>query len=333
MPPTQPMIAVHDLHKSFGETAAVAGVSLEVPPGTVLGLLGPNGAGKTTVVRMLATLLLADSGSATIAGHDVVSEASAVRSIIGLTGQYAAVDEKLTGSENLSMVARLLGYSKRDAAARATELLERFSLTDAGDRPVSTYSGGMRRRTDLAVSLVGRPEVLFLDEPTTGLDPASRLQLWSIIRELVADGTTVLLTTQYLEEADELADRIVVIDKGMVIAEGTSDELKDETGGRHLSVQFDSVDDLRSARMVLCDIAALEEMTCDEPTRSLRMSVGRDPALAARSIAALNDTGLNLADFRLERPSLDDVFMSLTGDGATSGADADEAATVAEVSR
>jgi ABC-2 type transport system ATP-binding protein len=314
------MIHVQDLHKRFGDTTAVAGVSFDVAPGSVLGLLGPNGAGKTTVVRMLATLLQPDGGSATVAGRDVVGEASEVRSLIGLTGQYAAVDEKLTGGENLTMVARLLGYSRRDADRRAAELLERFSLTDAGDRPVSTYSGGMRRRADLAVSLVGRPRVLFLDEPTTGLDPASRLQLWSIIRELVAEGTTVLLTTQYLEEADELADRIIVIDHGSVIAEGTADELKDDTGGRHLSVQLGTIGAVGAARAVLGGVAGVGDVTCDEDTLSLRVSVGRDPALAARSIAALDDAGLELADFRLERPSLDDVFISLTG-GNADGAD------------
>jgi oleandomycin transport system ATP-binding protein len=228
------MIAAEGLAHSFGSTRALDGVDLEVPAGTVLGLLGPNGAGKTTVVRILSTLLAADRGRAWVAGHDVAADPHSVRASIGLTGQYAAVDENLTGAENVAMIGWLLGLDRRAARTRGRELLDRFALADAGGRPVRTYSGGMRRRLDLAASLVGRPTVLFLDEPTTGLDPRGRLALWDVIRELVADGTTLLLTTQYLEEADALADAIVVIDHGRVVARGTADELKDRTGGASL---------------------------------------------------------------------------------------------------
>ena len=321
---TSPIIVVDDVHKRFGETQALDGVSLSVDQGTVLGLLGPNGAGKTTTVRVLATLLRPDSGSAAVAGFDVRSQADEVRSVIGLTGQYAAVDEKLTGHENLWMVGRLLGMSKADAHRRADELLERFSLSDAGDRQVRTYSGGMRRRVDLAVSLVGRPRVLFLDEPTTGLDPASRLELWDIARELVADGTTVLLTTQYLEEADELADRIVVIDRGKVVAEGTADELKDQTRGRVLQVEVADRTRLDEARDVLTRMAPPEGIHVDAATRSVSVPVGTDTALAASAIAVLSSAGIEIADFTLERPSLDDVFLELTGGPAGGTGDGTE---------
>jgi len=310
-----PIIEVDNLHKSFGDTHALAGVSFQVERGSVLGLLGPNGAGKTTAVRVLATLLAPDQGTARVGGLDVSTQANAVRSIIGLTGQYAAVDEKLTGAENLRMVGRLLGMSSSQARSRATVLLERFDLSDAADRQVTTYSGGMRRRVDLAVSLVGSPEVLFLDEPTTGLDPASRSELWAITRELVADGTTVLLTTQYLDEADELADRIVVIDHGQVIEEGTADELKDRTGGRSLEIEFETTAELAAAASVLQPFSAKGELQQNEQDCLLSLSVDSDTALAVRAIAALTDAGLSPADFRLHRPSLDDVFMALTGHG------------------
>jgi len=308
-----PIIEVHDLKKSFGETRALDGVSLSVTEGTVLGLLGPNGAGKTTTVRVLATLLHPDGGTAAVAGHDVVAEPNAVRSLIGLTGQYAAVDEKLTGHENLWMVGRLLGMSKAQAHERSTELLARFRLDDAGDRQVGTYSGGMRRRVDLAVSLVGRPRVLFLDEPTTGLDPASRMEMWEVTRELVAEGTTVLLTTQYLEEADELADRIVVIDTGKVIAEGTADELKDRTGGRTLEIVLVRRDQVAEARTLLCRLAPPEGVGTDDGLRTVSMVVDKDTALAAGAIAELSGAGIQIEDFHLNRPSLDDVFLALTG--------------------
>ena len=312
------MIEVDDLHKRFGTTQALSGVSFDVETGTVLGLLGPNGAGKTTAVRVLATLLQADRGRARIDGHDVVADADTVRSIIGLTGQYAAVDEKLTGSENLELVGRLLGMRGERARARARELLERFDLAEASDRQVGTYSGGMRRRADLAVSLVGRPRVLFLDEPTTGLDPASRVGLWSIIRELVADGTTVLLTTQYLEEADQLADRIVVIDHGTVIEEGTANELKDRTGSRTLQVQVAEDHELEPARSVLCGLAPPEGVQVDAAIRTISLPVGTDTSLASHAIAGLSDAGIDIVDFHMGRPSLDDVFLSLTGSGTDS---------------
>ncbi|MFN7150269.1 MAG: ATP-binding cassette domain-containing protein [Microthrixaceae bacterium] len=306
-----PIILVEDLHKRFGDTHALAGISFSVEAGTVLGLLGPNGAGKTTAVRVLATLLQADAGRAEVAGFDVRHDANSVRSVIGLTGQYAAVDEKLTGAENLRMVGQLLGMSKKEALARAFELLDRFDLADAAERQVGTYSGGMRRRADLAVSLVGRPRVLFLDEPTTGLDPASRLALWDITRELVADGTTVLLTTQYLDEADELADRILVIDHGRVIEEGTADELKDRTGGRTLHLELRDPDQLQAAASSLRTMVDAD-LTVDLAERTIAVPVGADTDLASLAMARLSSEGIHLDDFRMERPSLDDVFLSLT---------------------
>ena len=248
-------ITVRGLVKSYGKVHAVAGVDLDARRGTVLGLLGPNGAGKTTVVRVLTTLLKPDAGTVRVVGLDVVHDAAALRQQIGLAGQYAAVDENLTGLENLTMVGRLYGKSRRDAKARGTELLERFDLDEAASRPTKTYSGGMRRRLDLAAALVAKPPVLFLDEPTSGLDPRSRLNLWETIEGLVADGTTVLLTTQYLDEADRLADSITVIDHGKVIAQGTSDELKDRVGGERLEVRLEQADDARRAVRALSDVA------------------------------------------------------------------------------
>ena len=321
-----PIISVEDLHKRFGETRALDGVSLAVEQGTVLGLLGPNGAGKTTTVRVLATLLAADGGRASVAGFDVAQHPDKVRSVIGLTGQYAAVDEKLTGTENLRMVGQLLGMDKSQAIARAHQLLERFDLAEAGDRQVGTYSGGMRRRVDLATSLVGRPRVLFLDEPTTGLDPASRLELWDITRELVEDGTTVLLTTQYLEEADQLADRIVVIDHGRVVEEGTADELKDRTGGRTLHLEILDPTQLDRAALVISELAGARP-DIDHATRTITVPVGADAELAATTISRMSAEGIPLDDFRLERPSLDDVFLTLTGHGDAAGDDERREAT------
>ncbi|MEM9654936.1 MAG: ATP-binding cassette domain-containing protein [Actinomycetota bacterium] len=311
------IIEVEDLAKRFGDTAALDDVSLEVAQGSVLGLLGPNGAGKTTTIRVLATLLTPDEGRARVGGVDVVGDPSRVRSMIGLTGQYAAVDERLTGAENLTMVARLLGYRKGVAKVRAGELLERFGLSDASDRLVGTYSGGMRRRVDLAVSLVGQPSVLFLDEPTTGLDPSSRLQLWEIVRELVASGTTLLLTTQYLEEADELADRIVVIDRGSVIAEGTGDQLKARVGGRTLEVTLAD-----SSQITLAD--DLVQRSCgqrprlDAETGVVSIPVGADTALASRLVAEFSEASIPIDDFGFRRPTLDHVFLALTGHTADS---------------
>jgi daunorubicin resistance ABC transporter ATP-binding subunit len=303
-----PIILVEDLHKRFGGTQALAGVSLSVEPGTVLGLLGPNGAGKTTTVRVLATLLAADQGRASVAGFDVAQHPDKVRSVIGLTGQYAAVDEKLTGAENLRMVGQLLGMDKSQALARAHQLLERFELADAGDRQVGTYSGGMRRRVDLATSLVGRPRVLFLDEPTTGLDPASRLELWDITRELVEDGTTVLLTTQYLEEADQLADRIAIIDKGRIVREGRPRDLKAEVGSPTLLVAVPR-EQADAAR------AVLQEFGESRPTAEGTLGVGlRDGARAVTDVVRrLDEAGVRLQHLEINEPSLDDVFAEATG--------------------
>ncbi len=314
----RPIIEVEDLIRHFGATRAVDGVSFTVDAGTVLGLLGPNGAGKTTTVRMLATLLTPDAGRARIDGLDVVTDATRVRAVIGLTGQYAAVDEKLTGRENLWMVGRLLGMDRKQAHDRATELLDRFRLSDAGDRQVRTYSGGMRRRVDLAVSLVGRPAVLFLDEPTTGLDPVSRIEMWDVTRELVSDGTTVLLTTQYLEEADELADRIVVIDNGKVIAQGTADELKDRTGGRTLEVTLAEPADLDRAVGLLHGLGD-RRVAVDPQRPGLSVPVDDDTEFAAGVVATLSHAGVAVTDFRLDRPSLDDVFLALTGRATGTG--------------
>jgi oleandomycin transport system ATP-binding protein len=317
-------IQADGLARSFGATRALDGIDLAAPAGTVLGLLGPNGSGKTTTVRILATLLAPGAGRASVAGFDVVEQAARVRTVIGLTGQYAAVDAALTGRENLLLVGRLLDLGRADARRRAAELLERFDLTEAANRPVKTYSGGMRRRLDLALSIVGRPQVLFLDEPTTGLDPRSRIELWSIIKELVADGATVLLTTQYLEEADRLADTITVLDHGRVIARGTSEELKRQTGGQVLELRPADPAHLGAAADALASLAG-GRPAVDPDTGRVGVSVD-EAALVAAAVRRLDDAGVAIADLALRGPSLDDVFLSLTGRRAEP-APADQAPT------
>ncbi|HET6500713.1 MAG TPA: ATP-binding cassette domain-containing protein [Amycolatopsis sp.] len=308
-------VSVRGLVKHYGATRALDGVDLEIRSGQVLGLLGPNGAGKTTTVRILTTLLRPDSGEAWVAGHDVLSEPDAVRRSIGLSGQYAAVDENLTGFENLYMVGRLYGRKRAAARTRARELLARFRLAEAGDRPAKGYSGGMRRRLDLAGALVAEPRVVVLDEPTTGLDPAGRLETWEVIRELVAEGTTVLLTTQYLEEADQLADTIVVIDKGVVIARGTADELKARIGGERLELVVASAEDLPVARQVLSDVGS-GEPGGDEHARRVEIMVDTGPKALIEALRRLDALNVTVLDVALHRPTLDDVFLALTGHGA-----------------
>jgi ABC-2 type transport system ATP-binding protein len=311
-PPAGLAVEATGLVKSYGDTEALRGVDIDVRRGTVLGLLGPNGAGKTTAVRIFATLLPADAGTARVAGFDVVHEPDEVRRRIGLTGQYAAVDEHLTGAENLTMIGRLNGLAKADALLRADQLLDRFGLTEAGQRPCRTYSGGMRRRLDLAASLVAQPEVLFLDEPTTGLDPASRQALWTVIREIVADGTTVLLTTQYLEEADELADEILVIDRGLAIARGTSRELKDQIGGERIEFTVrDPAQTTEAERLVRP--FAIGDLTVDHDRGYVSFPVDVENDHLAVTVRALDDAGIRLDDLSLRRASLDDVFLALTG--------------------
>ena len=305
-------VVVRDLVKTYGPTRALSGCSFAVPEGTVLGLLGPNGAGKTTAVRVLTTLLRPDSGSATVLGIDVLAEPDRLRRLIGLAGQNAAVDEKLTGRENLRLVGRLYHLPPAQVAARTEELLERFALTPAADRLVRTYSGGMRRRLDLAASLVNAPRVLFLDEPTTGLDPRSRLALWEVIADLVRDGTTLLLTTQYLEEADRLANAIAVIDGGRVIAEGTADELKDKVGGSVLFVRPAEAGAEAKTRQVLAGLD-VGEVTLTDSGGELLLPGAGGVELVLKAGAALQAAGIAVTDLGLRRPTLDDVFLALTG--------------------
>src|SRR5262252_2137984 len=314
-------IWVEGLTKSFGEVHALRGIDLSVPRGTILGLLGPNGAGKTTAVRILTTLLLPDGGQALVEGYDVVRQAPAVRRSIGLSGQSAAIQEELTGRENLEIVGRLYHLSKARARSRAAELLERFELADAADRTAKTYSGGMQRRLDLAASLVGAPKVLFLDEPTTGLDPRSRLGMWDIIRSLVAAGTTLLLTTQYLDEADELADEIVVIDHGLVIAAGTSEELKGRVGGDVLEFTVPDRDRLADAAEAIARIGE-GEPHADKETGVINVGVGgRGSEALIEAVRGLDSAGVQIKGLALRRPSLDDVFLALTGHAAEEDGD------------
>ena len=311
--PSAPAARVEGVAKRFGATVALAGVDLEIPEGTVFGLLGPNGAGKTTLVRILATLLTPDAGRVEVLGHDVVREPAVVRELLGLTGQFAAVDEILTGRENLEMFGRLFKLSPEEARRRGEELLERFDLAHAADRPARTYSGGMRRRLDLASSLLTRPRILFLDEPTTGLDPRSRNQIWAMVRDLRRQGTTLLLTTQYLEEADQLADRIAVIDRGRVIAEGTGNELKDRVGGQILEVELASAAQRERAQAVLAGVGCGDPEPDERPDR-LTLPAPRDGLeLVAEAAEELRRAEIGVSDLGLRRPTLDDVFLQLTG--------------------
>jgi ABC-2 type transport system ATP-binding protein len=309
------VIWAEGLVKRYGRTTALDGLDLAVPEGTVLGLLGPNGAGKTTAVRILATLLEFDAGRAEVAGFDVARSAGEVRARIGLSGQYAAVDEYLTGFENLQMVGRLYGLGARAARERARELLERFRLTDAADRPVKGYSGGMRRRLDLAGALVVQPPVLFLDEPTTGLDPRSRNDMWDVIVELVKAGSTLLLTTQYLEEADRLADDILVIDHGRAIAQGTADQLKAQVGGERVEIVVATVGELAPARDVLGELGD-GSVTVDDHTRRLTAPVTGGAGVLVEALRRLDAAQVQVLDVALRRPTLDDVFLKLTGHAA-----------------
>jgi ABC-2 type transport system ATP-binding protein len=306
------MIEAAGLTKRYGDVVALDGLDLAVPRGTVLGLLGPNGAGKTTAVRVLTTLLEPDGGTAHVAGIDVRTHADEVRKVIGLSGQSAAVDEYLTGFENLDMVGRLYRMGKQGSRSRARALLEQFDLADAGDRPVKTYSGGMRRRLDLAAALVAEPQVLFLDEPTTGLDPRSRTTMWDVIRDLVHAGATLLLTTQYLEEADRLADEIVVIDQGRAIARGRSDELKAQVGGERVELIVGSHEDVVAARAVLAEVA-IGEILLEEHTRTLTAPVTDGAASLMTTLRRLDVEQITVLDVGLRRPTLDDVFLTLTG--------------------
>jgi len=320
---SQTAIAAHQLKKSFKDTHVLKGIDLSIPVGTVFALLGPNGAGKTTIVRILTTLLKLDAGTATVGGFDVTNQADQVRSVIGLTGQYAAVDEKLTGRENLEIIGRLYHISAADAKRRAQELLERFELTDAAGRAVKKYSGGMRRRLDLAASLIVTPPIIFLDEPTTGLDPHSRNTMWRIIQELVKDGTTVLLTTQYLEEADQLADRIAVIDHGVVIAEGTADELKDMVGRERLEVVMETDQDFTKAAAVLGSQSNQQNPT----TRTMQFPVEEGVHQLRSILDQFDEAHIDVKSIATHRPTLDDVFLKLTGHEAEMSDEAGPAGT------
>ncbi|MET7773851.1 ATP-binding cassette domain-containing protein [Nocardia sp. NPDC005366] len=308
-------VEANDLVKVFGEQRAVDGVSLAVPQGAVYGVLGPNGAGKTTTIRMLATLLRPDGGSARIFGRDVVSDAAAVRSLIGVTGQYASVDEDLSATENLMIFSRLLGLGRADARRRTAELLEEFDLTEAADKSLKNFSGGMRRRLDLAASLISTPPLLFLDEPTTGLDPRTRAQMWATIRRLVREGATVLLTTQYLDEADQLADRIAVIDHGRVIADGTADELKDSVGGSSLHLTLRDITQLDEAKRIVGDFLGAQAQITPEAGRLTAPL--RDADMTTDLLIRLREWEIAVDEINVSKPSLDEVFLTITGHPAT----------------
>ncbi len=300
-------IEVHGVSKRFGDVVALNGLDLTVPAGTVFGLLGPNGAGKTTLVRILATLLAPDDGEIRVAGHDVAREPDAVRDAIGVTGQFSAVDELLTGRENLALMADLHHLARDDARRRIGELLERFELVDAADRMAMTYSGGMRRRLDLAMTLIGAPQIIFLDEPTTGLDPRSRRTVWDIVRSLVSDGTTVFLTTQYLEEADELADRVAILDRGSIVAEGTARELKQRIPGGRIELNF------ADAATQLAAAGAMQLPVRDDDAVTLQIPTDGNVATLRRVLRDLDDAGVDVVDLAIHTPDLDDVFLALTG--------------------
>src|SRR5690242_4797198 len=323
-----PAVRVGRVVKRFGSTTALAGVDLEVPEGMVFGLLGPNGAGKTTLIRILATLLVPDAGRAELLGLDVVADSSNVRELFALTGQFAAVDELLTGRENLEMFGRLFRLSRAEARRRASELLERFELVDAADRTAKTYSGGMRRRLDLASSLLTQPRVLFLDEPTTGLDPRSRNEIWEIVRDLRSEGTTILLTTQYLEEADQLADEIAVIDHGSVIAEGTGSELKDRVGGQILEVELTDVGQRADAEAALTRVGCGAPEQDGRPNRLTLPAPRESPVLVEEAAGQLRRAGIGVSDMGLRRPTLDDVFLQLTGEPPSENGKPQSAAAV-----
>ncbi len=323
------MIRTSGLVKRYGKVVALDGLDLVVPKGTVLGLLGPNGAGKTTAVRILTTLLEPDEGTVEVAGLDVRAEPSKVRERIGLSGQNAAVDEYLTGYENLEMVGRLYHLGKKRAHDRALALVEQFDLVEAGNRPAKTYSGGMRRRLDLAAALVAEPEVVFLDEPTTGLDPRSRAQMWETIQSLVREGSTVLLTTQYMEEADKLCDDIVVIDRGKKIAQGTADQLKTQIGGERIETVLADAADLHPARTILAGLA-VGEVQIDEQTRTLTAAVSGGTETLRQVLQRLADANIRAVDVGLRRPTLDDVFLSLTGHSAEEAEEEAEAETASK---